>query len=80
MAPSAKTKTNVANGAGPKVGKPVAEASPSASGNTTPIGENGSKAAFGSRTTKPDKAAYDKEQEELKAQIAVLQEKMVRGY
>ena len=80
MAPGAKTKTNVANGAGPKVGKPVAEASPSASGTATPIGDDGSKNALGSRVVKPDKTSYDKEQEELKAQIAVLQEKMVSGY
>ena len=72
-------KTNVANGAGPKVGKPVADVSPSASGTATPVGENGAKSALGSRATRPDKAAYDKEQEELKAQISVLQEKMVRN-
>ena len=78
MAPGAKVKTNVANGAGPKVGKPVAAASPSASGTATPVGEDGGKGMFlGHRMVKPDKSAYDKEQEELKAQIAVLQEKMV---
>ena len=72
-------KTNVANGAGPKVGKPVAAASPSASGTATPVGEDvGKNLSLGHRVSKPDKAAYDKEQEELKAQIAVLQEKMVR--
>lgn len=68
-------KTNVvANGAGLKVGRKPA-VSPIASGATTPVEDDGSRGS--SRVSRPDKATYDKEQEELRVQIAVLQEKMV---
>lgn len=73
MAAGAKVKSNVpTNGAAPK-GKPAKIAptpSPLASGTATPVGDV-------PRTGRPDKAAYDTEQESLKAKIAELQEKNV---
>jgi hypothetical protein len=65
MAPKSK-----ANGAGAKPEKSV----PSTSGTATPITDAPSSGAL----TKPDKAAYDAEQDSLRKQIDAIQTKLVR--
>jgi hypothetical protein len=69
--PAPKSKTN---GAGAKA-KPEKSA-PSTNGTTTPVPEAApsSSGGFG----KPDKAAYDSEQEDIKKQIDAIQTKLVR--
>ena len=57
------------------------KSSPSASGTTTPIpphDESDPKTLTTGRVTRPDKAAYDAEQNKLKKEIEALEVKMVR--
>ncbi|THH11731.1 hypothetical protein EW145_g449 [Phellinidium pouzarii] len=80
MAAGAKTKTNgtAANGAAPK-NKPakVIAPSPTASGTVThSVEDSARKGAEAPRSSRPDKASYDAEQEALKSKITELQEKM----
>jgi hypothetical protein len=65
-----------ANGAGAKATKPE-KATPSASGTSTPIPDGGA-AASGGSFGKPDKAAYDTEQDQLRKKIDEIQTKLVR--
>lgn len=79
MAPKAKANGS-ANGAVAKAKPAKAPTpSPSASGTATPLPSEDVKSGSAQRTGRPDKAAYDVEQERLKKEIAELQEKMVSG-
>lgn len=79
MAPKAKANGS-ANGAAAKAKPAKAPTpSPSASGTATPLPTEDVKLGSAQRTGRPDKVAYDAEQERLKKEIAELQEKMVSG-
>jgi len=67
-----KTKP-AANGTKTSQG-PIAKTDSSASAPSVPV-----KAAAVSSSSKPDRAAYDAEQQRIKAEIDLLQEKLVRG-
>jgi hypothetical protein len=69
MAPKSK-----ANGAGAKA-KPE-KATPSASGTSTPVPDG--VPTSGGSFSKPDKAAYDAEQDQLRKKIDEIQTKLVR--
>lgn len=82
MAP--KTKTSAPNGAAPKSkpakAAPAPNPSPGASGTATPsapLDDDQGKAGLASRAGRPDKAAYDAEQEGIKKEIDALQLKLV---
>ena len=78
MAPKAKAN-GTANGAAAKGKSAKAPTpSPSASGTATPLPVEDAKLGPAQRASRPDKAAYDTEQEKLKKEIADLQEKLVR--
>lgn len=77
MPAAPKSTAAPVNGAGSK-GKTAKAASPSASGTATPVSKvDDDKAATALRVGRPDKAAYDAEQEKLKKEIDVLQTKLV---
>ena len=76
MPPAAKSKGAAANGAAPKAKAQKPESS--TNGTTTPVHES-VKDNAGSTSGKPDKAAYDAEQDQLKKSIDALQVKLVRG-
>ena len=86
MAP--KAKNAAPNGSGTKGAKPTKTAkdseslttpSATASGKTSPTPPEDLKAASGHKS-RPDKAAYDAEQERIKKEIDVLQTKLVRVF
>ena len=82
MAAGAKAKSGGAtNGSAPKVkpGKTTVSSSPTASGTATPLGDEAASKGFTTRVSKPDKAAFDAEQETLKTKINELQQKVVRS-
>jgi hypothetical protein len=71
--PPAAPKSKAANGPAAK-GKPVKSAA-STNGTSTPVSDWPEAAPVSS--SKPDKAAYDAEQNSLKAEIDALQSKLV---
>jgi hypothetical protein len=70
--PAPKTK---ANGAGAK--SKAEKSAPSTNGTTTPVTEAAAPSSSGG-FGKPDKAAYDAEQDQLRKDIDALQAKVVR--
>lgn len=80
---AAKSKTSSANGASKKA-KPAAVSvsnGDGANGTASPVPPTPVEAPFEFATYgpgKPDKASYEKEQEQIKAQIDALQTKVVR--
>lgn len=83
MPPAAKSKGAAAapNGGAPKA--KAQKSAPSTNGTTTPVPEaakDTAKDAQAAGAGKPDKAAYDAEQEQLKKSIGALQTKLVRGH